>query len=302
MSEISLAPTPPALPTEIPVRGRAALTRRQRRRRPSVLIIIAAVWIGAWAILAVIANWIPLANPSHHVGHSRVGPFHSWSHPLGTDALGRDELSRLIFGARQSLAVSVIAAAIAMSVGAIVGLLSAYIRNFMDVAVGTFTDAILAFPPLVFLLAVAATIGPSSTTVTGGLAIVSMPAFIRLSRANALRFVNREFVQANRLMGAGPLRIVFKEILPNILAPIAAYAVVLMAFLIVAASSLSYLGLGVPPPAPSWGAMIADGQPDLVQHPGLVFVPAVVLFITVYALNVLGDAARQRFDVRESAL
>lgn len=154
----------------------------------------------------------------------------------------------------------------------------------------------LAFPPLILLLALSSILTPSVTTMLVGLSIVVIPSFIRLARASTLTWSSREFVRAARNMGAGHSRILFREILPNVLAPLASYLPIVMAAMIVAEGSLSFLGMGVPPPQPSWGGMISDGKDLIAEAPHLVFVPAIAIFFTVFALNQVGDFLRSKFD------
>jgi len=149
---------------------------------------------------------------------------------------------------------------------------------------------------LILLLALASILEPSVPTILLGLTLLVIPAFIRLSRANTMSWSSREFIRAARNIGAGNFRILFREILPNLLAPLAAYLPIVMAALIVAEGSLSFLGLGIPPPQPSWGGMINDGKDAIATSPHLVFVPALVIFFTVFALNQVGDHLRTKFD------
>jgi peptide/nickel transport system permease protein len=158
------------------------------------------------------------------------------------------------------------------------------------------TDALLAFPPLVLLLAISSILRPSFGTLLFGLTVLVIPTFARLARANTLNWASREFVLAARNMGASRLRIAFREILPNLAPPILAYLPTVVAALIVAEGSLSFLGLGLPSPTPSWGSMIADGKDFLRTDPDLVLIPAATIFLTIFALNQVGDRARARFD------
>jgi len=259
-------------------------------------------WIALVVLLAIFANVLPLADPSVDVGKGMIGPFKDWPEFLGTDRLGRSQLSRIVYGARVSLTVGATSALIGMLVGGMIGVLAGYSRRRFDAIVGVATDAFLAFPALILLIALSAILTPSIPTLIIGLSLVSLPSFVRLTRANTLRFVNREFVLAARAVGARPRRIILRELVPNVIAPVAAYLPLITATLIIAESSLSFLGLGIRPPTPSWGTMIADGQASLRDHPYLVFVPATVLFITVFAINAIGEWLRSRFDSRQSKL
>jgi peptide/nickel transport system permease protein len=268
----------------------------RRRRRAAHWIALA--WLGLVVFLTIFADLLPLADPSVDVDEGTVGPFSAWPEFLGTDRLARSQLSRAIYGARVSLTVGVASALIGMLVGGAIGVLAGYSRRKFDAVVGVVTDSFLAFPALVLLIALTAVLRPSVGTLIVGLSLVSLPSYVRLTRANTLRFVNREFVVAARAIGSKPGKIVLRELVPNVVAPVAAYLPLITATLIIAESSLSFLGLGVRPPTPSWGNMIADGQAYLRAQPFLVFVPAAVLFVTVGSINVIGEWLRSRVDVR----
>jgi peptide/nickel transport system permease protein len=267
------------------------------RRRP-FSVILAALWLTIVVVAAVTANILPLTDPSvdAKVG-VRVRPFHVLSQPLGTDALGRSILSRVIFGARVSLVAGVAAVLLALVAGLLVGVSAGYIRGKYDAFVGLILDSMLAIPALVLLMALAAVLRPSLKTVIIGLALVCYPQFARLARANTLQHRRAEFVLAARGLGARPITVLFRDILPLVLISVSAYAGVICAVLILAESSLSFLGLGVPPPHPSWGNMIAEGRNNLQHDPHLVFVPVVVLFLTIFSMNHVGDWLRSRADV-----
>lgn len=263
----------------------------------SVLVYLSVFWLCALILAALFAGLLPIAPYDTPVGAPRLGP--SWGSLdllLGTDNYGRSELSRIIYGARVSLVVGTVAGIIGFAIGTLTGLIGGYFGRHLDNGISLLTDAMLAFPPLILLLALASIFKPSTQTLLLGLSLVVIPAFIRLSRANTMAWSSREFVRAARNMGAGHPRILFKEILPNVIAPLASYLPIVMAALIVAEGSLSFLGLGIPPPTPSWGGMISEGKDALSTSPHLVFVPSLAIFFTVFALNQLGDHLRQRFD------
>ena len=267
------------------------------RQRRSILVILSIAWLAALILAACLANLLPIAPYDTPVGAPRLGPsFGSLDLLLGTDTFGRSELSRIIYGARVSLVVGTLAGLFGFIIGSLVGLIGGYFGRHLDNGISLLADAMLAFPPLILLLALASILEPSAKTILLGLTLVVIPAFIRLSRANAMAWSSREFVRAARNMGAGHSRIIFKEILPNVIAPLAAYLPIVMAALIVAEGSLSFLGLGIPPPTPSWGGMISEGKDALSTSPHLVFVPALAIFFTVFALNQLGDHLRTNFD------
>ncbi|WP_020109618.1 ABC transporter permease [Nocardia sp. 348MFTsu5.1] len=267
------------------------------RKPRTILVYLSVGWLVTLILAALFANMLPIAPYDVPVGAPRLKPaWGSLDLLLGTDNFGRSELSRIVYGARVSLVVGTAAGVVGFTIGSLVGLVGGYFGRHLDNGISLLTDAMLAFPPLILLLALASIFEPSVTTMLIGLTMVVVPAFIRLSRANTMAWSSREFVRAARNMGAGHPRILFKEILPNVIAPLASYLPIVMAALIVAEGSLSFLGLGIPPPTPSWGGMISDGKDALATSPHLVFVPALAIFFTVFALNQLGDHLRTRFD------
>lgn len=268
------------------------------KKQFSVLVWFSYFWLALIVLLAIFASVLPMSGYDEIAGPSRTppsfnGPVDVW---LGTDQVGRSMMSRLIFGAQVSLVVGSAAAAIGVVFGIIIGLIAGYFRGKVDWVITLLSDVILSFPVLVLLLAITAIFSPNLTTILIGLAVAGTPTFIRLTRANTMAWASRDFVRAARNMGASNTRILLREILPNVVPAIAAYLPLVIAALIVAEGSLSFLGLGVPPPTPSWGGMINAGATQLRTDPYLVFVPAAVLFLTVFALNQAGEHLRLKFD------
>jgi peptide/nickel transport system permease protein len=269
----------------------------RRRHRFGVVFWSAVLWIAFVVTLAVFANVLPIANPDHQELLARRAP-PSAAHLLGTDALGRDILARTIFGARASLEIGLLAPLSATLVGTFLGMISGYFRGVTETLTIGASDVLLAFPPLVLALAIVAYLGQSVTNVIIVLAILTVPAVTRVARAATLTMRERDFVTAARALGAGHARILWHEILPNIMPPLAAYFLLLVAVTIVVEGILSFLGLGVPPPQPSWGSMIADGRDSLDTAPGIAFIPAFAMFLTVLAFNLVGDTLRTITDPR----
>lgn len=287
------------LPSDV---SAAPVEPTRRRSSSSALTTLAAGWLLLVIVLAVLADVLPLAPYDQRTGAPRLAPGARWPEFLGTDELGRSVLSRVIHGARISLTVGLIAVTVGILVGGLLGLVAGFYRGRTEKLIGLLVDTMLAFPPLVLLLAITAILTQSFVTLTIGLSILTVPSFARLARANTLSLAQREFVLAARSIGAKDRRILLREIIPNAILPMSSYAFLLVAAVVVAEGSLSFLGLGIPPPRPSWGGMIASGRTSLSVDPWLTFTPAIVLFLTVVALNVVGDRARRRFDTKGSSL
>lgn len=250
------------------------------------LVVLCAVSVGLW----------PLPFTLDQIDSEQLAALPGGTHLLGTDATGRDILARLVFGARVSLTVGICAPLFGLSIGLLLGMPSGLYRGWTERSIMTLADVILAFPGLVFLLVFTSVLGPSLTTITVGLGLLISPRFVRVVRANTIRFSEREFVLAARTGGAGDIAILFREILPNILGPLMAYTLVVAGFVIVAEGGLGFLGLSVPSPTPSWGGMIAAGRDVLEQTPHVTMIPTAVIFLTVLSVNVIGERLRGRYD------
>jgi peptide/nickel transport system permease protein len=223
-------------------------------------------------------------------------PIFSSGHILGTDQVGNDEWARLLYGGRASLEVALAVNALGISVGGLLGALAAYLGGWRDAVIMRILDVLIAFPALVLALAIAEGLGPSEVHTIWALSVFSVPAFARIARAATLRVREQNYMVAARLSGTGHVRMLLRHIAPNILPQLMTFALLGMGIIIVLEGALSFLGLGIPPPAPSWGNMIASGESVLSAQPRFVFVPSVALFITVVAFNLLGDALRARWN------
>jgi len=226
----------------------------------------------------------------------------STTHPLGTDAQARDTLSRLVAGARVAMIAGVVTIVIGLVIGGTIGLIAGYFRGAVETVLMAIVDIMLAFPTLVLALAIVAILGRSLTNACIAITVVSIPAFARITRANTLAFAEREFVTAARVMGAKHIRIMTKEILPNVIFPVLAFALVAVAIAIVAEGALAFLSLSVKDPNASWGQMINDGRSTLEDAPYVALIPAGAMFVTVLCFNLLGDKFRQIFNVKDAAL
>ncbi|MDF1736923.1 MAG: ABC transporter permease [Minwuia sp.] len=266
-----------------------------------------AFWLPlAWLILisfaAIFAPWIGIQDPDSLDFINLQAPPND-AHVLGTDHLGRDVLARVIYGARVSLVVGFCAPVVGMLLGLPIGMIAGYFGGRVDGFIVGCIDTFLAVPGLVLLLLFSLIFGGSLLVVTVSLGLLFIPIFSRISRAATLSFKSSEFVLAARTIGANDFNILVRELLPNVVLPVLAFGLVAVAGAIVVEGALSFLGLSVPAPHPSWGGMIAGGREHLEESPHISVFPAIVMFLTVLSFNLVGDTLRSRFaDVREAAI
>jgi peptide/nickel transport system permease protein len=271
-------------------RGFAHRLMRTRLAPLGVVVILLLV------LSAIFAPLIAPYQPQQQIfADALSGP--SRSHWFGTDQLGRDTFSRVVYGSRVSIQVGIIAVGISLLIGTVLGLISGYAGvSIIDSIIMRLMDALLAFPALVLALAITAALGPSLTNVMIAIGIVGIPVYARLVRGQVLSVREREYIEAARTIGVPDARIMWRHILPNVTAPLIVQASIGVAVAILAEASLSFLGLGVQPPTPSWGGMIAVGKDWLGQAPWMAFAPGVAIFVTVLAFNFLGDGIRDALD------
>src|SRR5258705_5355158 len=286
---------------ELSIGEEVAVTRVRRTRRLGPLFWAAIAWMTFVVVAAALANLLPLPSRTDMDMLERRASM-SAQHWLGTDGLGRDELARLIYGARISLIVGLCAPMIGITIGGALGMLAGYFRGRFETLVVGSMDVLLAFPPLILALAVTAYLGQSILNLTCILGVLGIPAFMRVARAATLTLARREFVIAAQALGATHARILLRELLPNVFLPLFAFFLLLVAVTIVVEAALSFLGLVVPSPMSSWGSMIVDGRASLEIAPRLAFLPAVTMFLTVLSFNLVGDALRALTDPRQGAL
>jgi peptide/nickel transport system permease protein len=274
----------------------SAAVANRIRRQP--LALVGVVLLTAFVLGGLGAPWIAPRSPAAiDLLHRLESP--SSAHWAGTDELGRDTLSRLLWGARLSLTVSVTVVAVSLALGLAIGGLAGYLGGWIDTALTTFAmNTFLALPGILLAIAFAAFLGPGFSNLVLALAIGGWAGYARLVRAQVMAVRDREYVDAARALGASGLRIFFRHILPNILQPILVQAAIGMAGVILAEATLSFLGLGIPPPAPSWGAMLNDARSHLFDSPHLVLFPAAAVAGAVLGFNFLGDALRDQLDPR----
>lgn len=273
-------------------------TMSELLRRP--VAVLSLVILGGVLLLALFGSWIaPYGINEINLQDRLQGP--SAQHWFGTDELGRDILSRVIASAGVSVRVSVLAVTIALVVGVTLGLLAGFFGGWLDTIIMRSQDVLFAFPEILLALAIVAILGPGVTTATIAIGIVYIPVFARVTRASALSVRTETYVRAAKSLGASPWRQMFSHVLPNISAPIIVQTSLSLAFAILSEAALSFLGLGVQPPEPSWGRMLFDSRAFFQDAWWMSVFPGLAVFVTVLACNLLGDVLRDILDVRGTA-
>jgi peptide/nickel transport system permease protein len=253
------------------------------------------------ALIAIIGPLIAPHDPyEFDLSKARSPP--SLEHPLGTDELGRDILSRILVGARYTFGVSIVSVMVGASIGTLLGLISGYKGGLWDTVIQRVNDVLLAFPTILLAIALVAFLGQGVHSLVIAIAVSSMPVYVRLVRASVLQVASEDYVVAARMLGLSEWRIMMKHILPNVIAPVIVQLSYHMGLAVLVASALGFLGLGVPPPTPEWGAMIGSGRIYLFSSPHIVFFPGLVISVTVIAFNMVGDGLRESLDPRVRAL
>jgi peptide/nickel transport system permease protein len=279
----------------LPRRKRRGLVRFMRNRAA----VFGALLVALVVVMAVFAPWLTQYDPVQ-ASFMTVRQAPSAAHCFGTDELGRDVLSRLLYGARASLLAGVVSVGIAVVLGVPLGLLAGYFGKLVDGAISRVADALLSIPFLILAIALSAFLGPSLTNAMAAIGISAMPRFIRLTRGQAISVKAEEYVEGARAIGLDHPRIILRYILPNVLPPIIVQASLTVASAIIAEASLSFLGLGQLPPAPSWGSMLNTAKDFVSQAPWMSIFPGIAIFLAVLGFNLLGDGLRDALDPRES--
>jgi peptide/nickel transport system permease protein len=269
--------------------------RRLRRRRGAMLGLAVVLLFVA---LAVFAPWIAPQDPvATSWGAIRKAP--SAEHWLGTDEIGRDVLSRVIYGTQASLLAGVVSVSISLLLGVPIGLAAGFLGGFVDGLISRLTDAFLACPFLILAIAMAAFLGPSLTNAMIAIGVSATPIFVRLTRAQVINVKVEDYIEAARAVGNPPLRIALRHVMPNILAPLIVQATLAIAAAVIAEASLSFLGLGQQPPAPSWGSMLNTAKNYIDNAPWMAIWPGLSIFLLVLSFNLLGDGLRDALDPRQ---
>lgn len=277
--------------------SRATSPSAARRRRGGANLWLGATLIGS-VVLAALTSfvWTPYPPNALDFGAQLQGP--SLAHPLGTDHFGRDLLSRLLVGARGTLAVGVLAVGIALLSGSAIGLVSGWIGGWVDEVTMRVVDVLYAFPAILMALLLAAVYEPGRVTAMTAIGIATVPIFARIARASVLTLKSADFVEAGRALGAGPTRLLGRHVLPGALSPLIVQASLSLAVAVLAEAALSFLGLGTPPDVPSWGNMLREAQGFLALSPYPALVPGLAIVATVLGWSLLGDGLRDRLDPR----
>jgi peptide/nickel transport system permease protein len=269
--------------------------RRLRRRRSAVFgLAVVAIFV----VVALFAPWLAPFDPIE-TSWSAIRQAPSAAHWFGTDDIGRDVLSRVVWGTRASLLAGVVSVSISLAFGVPIGLAAGFIGGFVDGVISRLTDAFLACPFLILAIALAAFLGPNLTNAMIAIGVSATPIFVRLTRAQVINVKVEDFIEAARALGNAPLRIALRHVLPNVLPPLIVQATLAIAAAVIAEASLSFLGLGQQPPAPSWGSMLNSAKNYVDNAPWMAVWPGLAIFVLVLAFNLLGDGLRDALDPRQ---
>lgn len=265
--------------------------------------VIGLAVVCAVVFIAIFANFLAPYSPiEQYRGFTRLPPVWveggNWAFPLGTDPLGRDMLSRILYGSRISLFIGLSVMFVSAVMGVLLGLLAAFWGGIVDVIIIRVMDLILAIPSLVLAILIIAVIGPNLTNTIVAVTVVGLPFYVRLVRASAISELTKDYVTAAKVAGVGPLRLMLSTVLPNCLAPLIVQAALGISDAILAAAGLGFLGLGAQPPTPEWGSMLADSRDLITSNPWVMAMPGIAILITVLAINLMGDGLRDALDPR----
>ncbi len=278
---------------------RSEWSQSWRRFRANRIAVGGLIVILLLVLLAVFAPLFSPYDPIEDVFRGMRGGSPTAAHPFGFDHLGRDLLSRLIFGTRVALLVGLIATGIAVSIGVVVGAAAGFFGSWADMLISRVIDTLMAFPIIALLVVLAAVLGPSLTTTILVIGVTGWARFARVVRADVMSLKATDFVTAARSVGVRDWRIIWRHLLPNVMGPVIVLATLGIGGIIILESALSFLGLGIRPPDPSWGRTLADGRDSILRYPHISFFPGLMIVITVLAFNFLGDGLRDALDPRE---
>jgi len=294
MTTSTVTPTQP--PASAPSSMRTPWSEFWRKFRTQHVALVALVFVGLLLLLALFAPYIAPYDAENYFDYELLNQGPSWHHLMGVDPLGRDIFSRILVGARISLATGFVSVAIGGLIGTTFGLLAGYYEGWWDRVVMRISDVLFAFPGILLALGVVAILGSSMINVVVAVSVFSVPAFARLVRGNTLTLKHMTYVEAVRSIGASDWTIIVRHILPGTISSIVVYFTMRLGTSIITAASLSFLGMGAQPPTPEWGAMLNEARADMVNAPHVALFPSLAIFLTVLAFNLLGDGLRDALD------
>ncbi len=268
----------------------------------NLLFDFAVAWLVLVVLLTIFGELLPFVDDPDERNADLINAGPSWSNWFGNASFGQDVFSRVVVGGRISLFVAAVVTAIGITVGGALGLLAGYLRGWVDSVVRLIINVTLSVPALLLVIFIVAVRGQSLANVILAVSLLAIPALARIVRASTLQVADREYVKAAEVVGATRTSILLREVLPNVMPTLISFAFLTTGIVLVAESSLSYLGLSVEAPTITWGSIIAEGRIRFNETPHMVFMPALVLFLTVLSLNFVGDQLLKKFDIRESAL
>ncbi len=277
-------------------RVRTPWTEFARKFKKQHLAMVAAAFVALLVACAVFAPWLVPFDAEDYFDYDALNATPSLTHWFGVDALGRDIFSRVLMGARISLAAGLLSVAIGAVIGTFMGLMAGYYQGWWDRITMRISDVLLAFPGMLLAIGVVAILGSSMVNVIVAVAVFSVPAFARLVRGNTLSLKQMTYVEAVKSLGASDTTVIFRHILPGTISSIVVYGTMRIGTSIITAASLSFLGMGARPPTPEWGAMLNEARSDMVVAPHVAIFPALAIFLTVLAFNLLGDGLRDALD------
>ncbi|MDQ2140338.1 glutathione ABC transporter permease GsiD [Alcaligenaceae bacterium A4P071] len=287
-----------AVPATAPVVNdvRTPASEFWRKFKKQKLAVAAGVFVLLLVIAAVFAPWIVPFDAENFFDYDALNALPNATHWLGVDSLGRDIFSRILMGARISLAAGFLSVAMGAVVGTFMGLMAGYYEGWWERITMRLSDVLLAFPGMLLAIGVVAILGSNMINVIVAVAVFSVPAFARLVRGNTLAIKQMTYVEAVKSVGASDWTVIMRHILPGTISPIVVYGTMRVGTSIITAASLSFLGMGAQPPTPEWGAMLSEARADMVMSPHIAIFPAIAIFLTVLAFNLLGDGLRDALD------
>ena len=280
----------------------AKVVDARRPARRNWIFTIAVGWLVLVLLITVVGKWLPFVDDPNAKDPSKISQGPSWSNWFGTATFGQDVFSRVVVGGRISLFVGFMVTVIGIVFGGLLGLLAGYFRGWIDSLVRLLINVTLSIPALLLVIFIVAIRDQSLSTVIIAVSLLAIPALARIVRGSTLQVADRDYVKAAQVLGVKKFEILFKEVLPNVMPTLVSFAFLTFGIVLVAESSLSFLGLSVEAPTITWGSIIGEGRIKFDETPHMVFLPGAVLFLTVLSLNFVGDQLLKRFDIKEAGI